>query len=394
MTANIRRGNAARKNRRTAAAVILFWIGWVGLDAARAAETIRVALFLDLPAVTVSGNSGVSLSSAEGRPIAKKSVAPVEIVSGPGGLVINGKKTDLRRLIVSSADGTIRVNDLAVGGILQIRLQRDGLRVVNELDLEEYLKGVVPVEISPDWNPEALKVQAIIARTYALHQKRANPGKEYDLLATTDDQLYAGRAKERPAANQAVAATRGWILTYDGEPILAAYHSTSAGPTEDAAEVWGMDLPYLKGVSCPFDLNSPYYRWTRAIPMDRVQEDFLKAGYSVGTIASVTPFHWTRAGRIDQLRILHSNGDLILKAGEFRRILGYSELRSARFVIEKIGREIRIQGMGSGHAVGLCQWGAKEMAEMGYDYEKILKYYYPGVGLQPYSELTMGNSTP
>jgi stage II sporulation protein D len=155
-----------------------------------------------------------------------------------------------------------------------------------------------------------------------------------------------------------------------------------------------MDLPYLKGVSCPFDQNSPYYQWSKSFLMDALQESFSKAGYALGTIASITPFRWTEAGRISQIRFLHSQGELILKAEELRRILGYAELPSTRFRIEKIGPEIQIQGNGYGHGVGLCQWGAKEMAEMGYSYDKILKYYYPGVRMEPYASITADEPGP
>ncbi|HEY5594586.1 MAG TPA: SpoIID/LytB domain-containing protein, partial [Nitrospiria bacterium] len=114
----------------------------------------------------------------------------------------------------------------------------------------------------------------------------------------------------------------------------------------------------------------------------------------MGTIASLTPFRWTEAGRIGRLRLLHSQGELILKAEDLRRILGYTELPSTRFRIEKIGREIQIRGNGYGHGVGLCQWGAKEMAEMGYSYDKILKYYYPGVRVEPYLSVTTDEPSP
>jgi stage II sporulation protein D len=385
------------KNRSKASALIVLLLLLTGLfndSPAQAVETIRVALVPDVASVTISGSPDLVLTASDGRLVAKEPTAPIEVRIGPLGLTFQGRATELHELIASSAGGDIHLNDLAIGGLLHIVLYRDKLRLINELDVEEYLKGVVPIEISPNWNPEALKVQAIIARTYVLYQRQTNIGKEYDVLATTADQVYGGRTKEHPAANQAVAETSGMVLTFGGELILSVYHSTSAGPTEDASEVWGMDLPYLKGVSCPFDQNSPYYQWSKSFLMDALQESFSKAGYALGTIASVTPFRWTEAGRISQIRFLHSQGELILKAEELRRILGYAELPSTRFRIEKIGPEIQIQGNGYGHGVGLCQWGAKEMAEMGYSYDKILKYYYPGVRMEPYASITADEPGP
>ncbi|MEK6684474.1 MAG: SpoIID/LytB domain-containing protein [Nitrospirota bacterium] len=383
------------KNRNKAAAlIILLLTGLFNSRPVLAVETIRVALAPDLPAVTISGSPDLVFTSPDGRLFADELNNPVEILAGIQGLTFQGKPTELQELIASSAGGTIHLNDLSVGGILHIVLYRDKLRLINELDVEEYLKGVVPIEISPQWHPEALKVQAIIARTYVLHQRQTHIGKEYDVLATTADQVYGGRKKEHPAADQSVAETSGLVLTFEGELVLSAYHSTSAGPTESASDVWGMELPYLKGVSCPFDQNSPYYQWRKSFLMDAVQDAFSKAGYTVGTVASITPFRWTKAGRVGQLRLLHSQGELILKAEDLRRILGYTDLPSARFRIEKIGREIQIQGNGYGHGVGLCQWGAKEMAEMGYSYDKIIKYYYPGVRVEPYSSITADETNP
>jgi len=382
------------KNKFKTAAFIFLLTGWFIVGPARAGETVRVAFVPDVPSVTLSGSPDLVFTTSDGRVFADGVKTPVQILAGIQGLTFQGRPTELHELIASSAGGDIHLNDLSVGGILHIVFVRDKLRLINELDVEEYLKGVVPIEISPNWNPEALKVQAIIARTYVLHQRQANLGKEYDVLATTADQVYGGRTKEQPAANQAVAETSGIVLTYGGELILSAYHSTSAGPTEDASEVWGMNLPYLKGVSCPFDQNSPYYQWTKSIRMEALQDAFSKAGYAIGTIAAVTPFRWTEAGRIGQIRLLHSQGELILKAEDLRRVLGYTELPSTRFRIEKIAQEILIQGNGYGHGVGLCQWGAKEMAEMGYSYDKILKYYYPGVRVEPYSSITPEEPNP
>jgi len=382
------------KSRSKAAALIVLLAGLFNDGPALAVETIRVAFVPDVPAVTISGSPDLVFTTPDGRLFADEPKSPVEILAGLQGLTFQGEPTELQELIASSAGGTIHLNDLSVGGLLHIVLYRDTLRLINELDVEEYLKGVVPVEISPKWHPESLKVQAIIARTYVLYQRQVNLGKEYDVLATTADQVYGGRKKEHPAADQAVAETSGLVLTFEGELILSAYHSTSAGPTESASDVWGMELPYLKGVSCPFDQNSPYYQWSRSFLMDAVQESFSKAGYTMGTIASLTPFRWTEAGRIGRFRLLHAQGELILKAEDLRRILGYTELPSTRFRIEKIGREIQIRGNGYGHGVGLCQWGAKEMAEMGYSYDKILKYYYPGVRVEPYSSVTTDEPSP
>ncbi|HET6465296.1 MAG TPA: SpoIID/LytB domain-containing protein [Nitrospiria bacterium] len=394
MFVNIRQAHTARKTRGKTAAVTLVILGLFSSRPVLAGESIRVLLVPDLPSVTISGSPNLSLTDTDGNSIAGGFKSPIVIAAGSQSLLVQNEPTDQRELVVSSGNGAIHINGRAVGGILHIALYHDKLRLVNELDIEDYLKGVVPIEISSKWHPEALKVQAIISRTYALYQRQLNLGKEYDVQATTADQVYEGRDKEDPVTNHAIAETRGLVLTFEGQLILSAYHSTSAGPTENAAEVWGMDLPYLKGVSCPFDQNSPYYQWNKSIPMEAVQKAFSTAGYPIGTIASITPFRWTEAGRISQIRLIHSQGELIITAEDLRRILGYKELPSAHFRIEKMGREIQLQGNGYGHGVGLCQWGAKEMAEMGYKYDRILKYYYPGILVAPYASLTAAEPAP
>jgi stage II sporulation protein D len=269
-----------------------------------------------------------------------------------------------------------------IGGSLQIMARDGAMLVINEIGMEEYVKGVVPSEMSAGWHPEALKVQAVATRTYALYQRVANAGREFDVVATTQDQVYRGRQGVDERVQQAVEATRGIVITYQDAPILAAFSSTAAGPTEDAMNVWSKDLPYLKGVECPFDENSPYYQWRVEVPVLSLEQSLRKQGIPVGTIATVTPFLYSRAGRVDKIRILHSDGEVILRGQDFRKAVGYSIIPSTQFDIEALGRMIVFAGRGSGHAVGLCQWGAKELADQGYSYDAILRYYFPGTALQ------------
>jgi stage II sporulation protein D len=242
--------------------------------------------------------------------------------------------------------------------------------------------GVVPAEMSSAWHPEALKVQAVVARTYVLHQARVNPERDYDVVAGVMDQVYRGRKGVDQRVREAVEATRGLTLTHHGLPILAAFSSTAAGPTEDAMNVWSTDLPYLKGVDCPFDANSPYYQWRAEFRLQDLEERLARQGYPVGAIASLTAYGFSKAGRVAKIRVLHSQGELVLRGEDLRRLIGYSVIPSTQFEVESIGRTVVLSGRGAGHAVGLCQWGAKEMAGLGYPFETILRYYFPGTQLQ------------
>src|SRR2546425_1200683 len=246
-----------------------------------------------------------------------------------------------------------------------------------------------PSERSAAWHPEGLKVQAIATRTYALYKMRQNARKDFDVVASIKDQvyLYRGRAAAAGPAARAADETRDQVLAYRDEPILAAFSSTAAGLTEDAWNVWAVDLPYLKGVECPFDLNSPWYQWRAELGPRMPEKRLRDEGFPVGIIASLAPATYTKAGRGVPVRILHSGGELYVKGDDLRRVLGYTVLPSTQFDFDVVGLQVQFAGRGNGHGVGLCQWGAKELAERGYSAETILRYYYPGTDIRDLDSL-------
>ena len=261
------------------------------------------------------------------------------ISNGGHGLIVDGRRLRSERIEIRGRNGETTVNGLTVPGKVIVKRQNGRLLTINELELEDYLKGVVPAEMNASWHPEALKVQAIAARTYAVYQLRQNGSngkKDFDVLASTKDQVYRGRAGADGPGGRAVEQTRDLVLAYNDQPVFAAYHSTAAGPTEDAMHVWSLDLPYLKGVECPFDMNAPNYQWRSDVALT---------------------------------------------------VLGYTVVASTQFDIEFSGLRLQFTGRGAGHGVGLCQWGAKELAERGYPAETILRYYYPGTELRELASL-------
>lgn len=355
--------------------------------AASAGETIRVALLENVAQVLVTSGEGFFVKTASGDLLSKHPITSADLRIQKG-ITLNRQETGEEALFFSPRrGGKIAINRQLYDGAIQIKKKNGGLLVINEIDLERYLQGVVPAEMPPDWEMEALKVQAVISRTYALYQRESRKEKEYDLVNTILGQVYKGESVEDRRASLAIAQTKGQILSYEGGLALTFFHSTSAGPTEDAAERWNIALPYLKGVSCPLDRDSPYHEWKRTITLDDLEAALGKLGHPVGAIATLTPLEWSRAGRLLTVRILYSGGELIVKAEDLRKALGYKILPSTRFTIESFGRKIQIRGMGYGHGVGLCQWGAKVMAESGLNFDEILLYYYPGVTLQPYEEI-------
>ncbi len=311
----------------------------------------------------------------------------VTVTAGPSGLAVDGRRLRSDRIEARGRAGDLSVNGLAVSGRVIVKRQNNKLMAVNELPLEDYLKGVVPAEMSASWSIEALKAQAIASRTYALYKMRQSGKKEFDVAATTSDQVYKGRAGADGPAAKAVDETRDQVLVYRDEPILAAFFSTAAGPTEDAMNVWSVDLPYLKGVECPFDVNSPKYQWRTDVWLPLLEQRLREEGFPVGVVAGITPATYSKAGRVTQVRILHSDGELYVKGEDLRRVLGYTVLASTQFDLDVNGFQLQFAGRGAGHGVGLCQWGAKELADKGYGAEAILRYYYPGTDIRDAANL-------
>jgi len=248
---------------------------------------------------------------------------------------------------------------------------------VIELPFEKYIEGVVAAEIGEEWDIEALKTQAVISRTYAVYYKETNAGKSYHLTSTVLHQVYKGENTD-PWIALAVKETEGEILTYEGKPIEAFYHSTCGGKTELPEEALGKSHPYLKSLIC-VDESSPYYNWERRFSLKEIERALGIRGIKDISIAS-----FTSTGRVRTLKIIIEDSKALIeiKAVDLRTLLGYRELPSTLFTIKVTGEEITFTGKGYGHGVGLSQWKALEMAMEGKDYREILEYFYPGTTLQ------------
>ena len=366
----------------------------------QAAESVRVLMASDVHRLDVRADSAVWLTDGQSRSHSYNTALHIELRGAAflvNGTRVVGEQITLRagehdlklwlpRVSGGSHGAVLQSADergaLHVSGLVHVVRRGKGLLVINQVDLEEYVKGVVPAEVNSTWHAEMLKVQAVAARTYALYQHMLSASRDYDVAASIQDQVYRGRLGVDARVQEAVESTRGLVVTHDGAPIYAAFSSTAAGITEDAMVVWSKDLPYLKGVDCPFDVESPYYQWKASFRVTTLERNLRHQGFSVGTIATMTPVGFSRAGRVSKLRILHSKGELILRGEDLRKAIGYTVVPSTQFTIESMGQDIVLAGYGAGHAVGLCQWGAKELAELGYSFSSILRYYYPGTELQ------------
>ena len=262
-------------------------------------------------------------------------------------------------------------------GSVEVWNTSGGLQVINQVPLEDYVRGVMKVEVNPDWPVEALKAQAVVARTYALYERLVSPEAFYHLYSTTASQVYRGISGEDPRSDKAVEATRGVVLVYRGLIIPAFYHAASGGRTEDAVEVWEKKYPFIIGVEDPFSVIAPHHQWQVAIPRSEIQRALKRYGVNVGEIRQVEPVRRTRSGRISLLRISHDGGALQMGGKWLRQLLGPNRIRSTRFTTYPQDGKIVFEGQGWGHGVGMSQWGAKGMADLAYDSTGILKHYFP-----------------
>ncbi len=286
------------------------------------------------------------------------------------------------------APGPHEVDGRRVRGSLKLIRHAGGLRVVNELALEDYVAGTLLGEVSEGFGDVVLRAQAIAIRTYALHRRAHPRSPDYDVEASTAGQVYLGEGGETPAVLEAVEATRAQILTFDGAPILAAFHSAAGGRTATAAEVWGRAVPYLVSVGVPGEEDSPDTYWRAPVSSDHLAAALDAAGKGVGRVRDVTVAERTPSGRSATLRVRGSDGDVALSGESLRRVLGATRLRSTLFEVRRTADGFVFVGSGNGHGVGMSQWGARALARSGSNHRQILARFYPGARIERISSQT------
>lgn len=382
------------------AAAAACWIGSTGPALGTESPLVRVGVLIERPAVQITADGPVTAEDVSAATFAAppRTVLPetpggggwTAAANGAGGIDLSGVSFG-PAVRLTAQRGFLRADGRPYRGAFELRRTAAGrLTVVNLVDLEEYVYGVIKGEIDPRWPQAAVRAQAVAARTLAVQRMLTREGSParadagFDLPATTDAQVYLGAAAEDPAATAAVDATRGIILTYDGRPIFAAYHSNSGGHTEDSENVWGTPYPYLRGVPDPYALEAPGVMWSAVLPLTAIEGDLRRGGTDVAALDDVAPGRVTPWGRVVTVVLRGADGrTLEINANRFRLLVGASVLRSTMFSVTREGAAAGFTGRGSGHGVGLDQWGARAMAARGLTVEQILKYYYTGVTIEP-----------
>jgi stage II sporulation protein D len=372
---------------------------------------IRVALAVGASGTRVGSPGGLVIADPAGTRLAV--VSPGEtrslIAAGTGVSINGGTSTPAEALGIAAADPgqPVWVNGRGYRGVVEVIRDQTGLTLVNRVPLESYLQGVVSAEMgrrAPS-DQEALRAQAVVSRTYALRNLRRWAAQGFDLYGTVADQVYGGITAETPEGVDAVTATRGEVLTFQGAPIDAFFYSTCGGRTADGVEVFrGADRPYLRTVEDVADDGiaycsiSPRFRWREEWSGDVLRQTLQRtlpaaAGIAPGAVRQVSDVrvsYRTRSGRVGRLTVGLGNAEAQVDGPAVRQVLRPPSgelLRSATFeltVTASGGQVTRLvaDGAGAGHGVGFCQWGAVGRSRAGQTFARILAAYYPGTTLE------------
>lgn len=332
-------------------------------------------------------------------------------------------------------DSIITYNEKTYRGGFELYADLTGnITVINVLDIEEYLRGVLPSEVYASWNMEALKAAAVTARTYALRNaaSSSHSASGFDVCATTHCQMYSGASKEHERTDEAIRETAGLVVKFNGALAMTPYHSSNGGYTESAAAAWGGDAdlyPYLSTVYTPFEdyRNVPNGKWESIIAPDEL-ENFIPEAYAEKLTGGIADLAYTRApsGFIEQMTVTDGEGNTLelSTSGSVRSFFG-TLVKSANFdlantflpsdeptaaitvisadgeyeltgvngytvlsadgesVSAGVAEALVIDGCGYGHGVGLSQFGSRCMADAGFTYEQILETYFPGTSIEP-----------
>ncbi|MBI5190206.1 MAG: SpoIID/LytB domain-containing protein [Nitrospirae bacterium] len=339
---------------------------------ARADESVRILVMDGLAKIRIQFPEGYEVDDRTGV----LADDPGDTPSGP--VVIISKDNGPPNGVRIFADKTpVNINEFSLTGVVEVGKNAKGLlRIINEIPIEDYVRAVVGEEMPASWPIEALKAQAVVTRTYALFRKTKHDYDGYDLCSSVNSQVFTGDAREKDGPARAARDTEGEVLGYNGALVETLYHSTCGGITEDAADVWDLSRPYLRPEGCSCSKESPYAAWEKRIPQTEIEKALCANGYPVAGITAITVTDRSDTGRAKAVSIQAVWGRGTIKAADLRRIIGYSKVPSTCFMIKKDGEDFVFSGKGAGHGVGMCQWGAKVMAENGKGYREILAHYY------------------
>ncbi len=400
----------------------------IPVSASELPETIRIGLFYGSTAketVTFASAEGVYLYDTTFDSLLGTVTESVSVSAAEENFMVSGLGTfESEVMLAVPVNGKITVNDKEYRGYIHLLRQGNRMTVVNVVKLEEYLYSVVGREMSPSWHPEALKAQAVCARNYAVQSLNKHKSYGFDLCSTTDCQAYGGTATEDNRTISAVDATAGVTVTYEGKLAQLYFFASDGGSTESSQNVWSATLPYLTGVEDPYEDTSECSRgiWSVTFTKEELQEKFP----NIGEILDVKVNEYTPMGSVLEVEVVGTEGSEVFRKEKARTAFGLNSqkytvsasggvslyaydgttISGGETVVTASGTEslsgssvtvvsaagtktvtaspssFTFSGEGWGHRIAMSQYGAKAMAEQGFTYDEILKFYFKGVTVE------------
>jgi stage II sporulation protein D len=344
---------------------------WLTTIAPVQAAQLRVAVAQKISQVNIGSSTIAIVSDENGKKVGELQPQKGLVAQVSNDLIKVGDTQVTQLWIKPQQGGYVWIGDRWYRGSAQVISTGKQLVAINHVDLEQYLYSVLGAEMSSTFPAEALKAQAVAARTYALYRSQSTSQKLFDVDNTQASQVYRGLASEANTTQAAVKATLGQIVMYQSKPILAVFHSASGGHTENVEDIWSDRVPYLRGVP-DYDLGTPGYEWSKTFSNSELSQSL-----KIDNIKTITPDRLTQFGSVVSLNVV-GDTEKIIQGSQIRTAL---KLRSLRFTITPTPDGFVFNGRGYGHALGLSQWGAYNLAQKGMKYASILAHYYQGVEL-------------
>jgi stage II sporulation protein D len=343
-------------------------------------ETVRIAVGRFPSSVTIEGSPFVVRRGADDTTVAVRSA---RFTIGKKGLVVDGQPWgDDTAIVETRADnGILTLAKHRYRRRLEVRYQvfnkKAELLVVHPLDLETYVAGIVSAELPRGWPLAAYQAQAVAARTFAVAAKYRRLDLPYHMEASVLDQVYGGIEREHELATEAASTTRGVVLTWQRHLANAYFHASCGGETESALDGWGSAMEYLPGSECNKCNDAARFHWRSKLPRKTIDKAFSRL--VGGSVKAMKIVEKTATGRARRIKLEGPRRSATISGSDVRRLLGWSVVWSTmidKFEFTNAG--LVVEGRGSGHGVGLCQWGARGWAEAGATWHEILERYYPG----------------
>lgn len=355
----------------------------------RANHLIRVQVGSTQKAFGISSPGAFVVRSSEGILTQGDRLNWTGIEAKFGGIRFGNRVFKTDSIFIQSPRGPgIRFNQRVYLNGLEMKLKPEGkILIINHIDLEHYLKGVIPFEANPKWSNATLHASAIVSRTFALFKMIEKRNQDYDVGSGVLSQVYAGENVRHDRTDAMVDQTRGQVMLYQNEIFPAYFHSASGGATTSADAVWSVKShPALQGVVCEFCRSSKHETWTSFVKYSEIEKAVRDdGGQPVRAIREIKLKSYDRSGRAREIEVIGRNGKFKVPLSELRGWVGAEKIKSTlivRYLNQPEKQGVTFWGRGWGHGVGLDQYGAKYMGELGYSPEQILDYFYPGMNIE------------